>query len=217
MDRRQFIVKSGKVLITCSILGTGLLSLTGCSSNKETKGASNEGASTEGTSKEQPLSAPKKILVAYFSYTGNTREIANQIHERVDSDIFEIRTVDPYSSDSDTVLDQAKKEQKDNYRPKIATEVENIDSYNVVFIGYPIWWEMSPMAVFTFLEGHDFSGKTIVPFCTHDGSVLGRSIADITKICSQSTILDALAVRGKGATKAKDEVSKWLRKIKMIE
>lgn len=158
----------------------------------------------------------KNILVVYFSHSGNTRVIANQIHEKVGGDIFEIVAVNPYPTDYDTVVDQAKQEQEGNYRPELATKVENMDSYDVVFIGYPNWWGTMPMPVFTFLEAYDFSGKTIIPFCTHEGSGLGRSVENITKLCPQSTILDGLAIRGSSVETAQDEVSEWLREIGMI-
>lgn len=159
----------------------------------------------------------EKILVAYFSHSGNTRVIANQIHEKVGGDIFEIVTVNPYPKDYDAVVDQAKQEQEDNYRPELATEVENMDSYDVVFIGYPNWWGTMPMPVFTFLEEYKFSGKTIIPFCTHEGSGLGRSVEDITELCPQSTILDGLAIRGSSVETAQDDVSEWLREIGIAE
>ncbi|WP_229395352.1 flavodoxin [Methanosarcina sp. DH1] len=172
---------------------------------------------TESENHTQMDSASKKILVAYFSHTGNTRVIANQIHEKVGGDIFEIVTVNPYPTDYDAVVDQAKQEQEDNYRPQLKTKVENMDSYDVVFIGYPNWWGTMPMSVFTFLEEYDFSGKTIIPFCTHEGSGLGRSVEDITELCPQSTILDGLAIRGSSVETAQDDVSEWLRKIGMAE
>jgi flavodoxin len=159
----------------------------------------------------------KKILVAYFSHSGNTRVIANQIRESVGGDIFEIVAVDPYPSDYDAVVELARKELREEYRPKLKTKVENVESYNVVFVGYPIWWGTIPMPVATFLSEYDFSGKTIVPFCTHEGSRLGQSVTDITKLCPQSTILDGLAVRGRDVKNAQNEVSEWLRKIGMIE
>ncbi|WXG42255.1 MAG: flavodoxin [Candidatus Freyarchaeum deiterrae] len=157
------------------------------------------------------------ILVAYFSHSGNTRVIATQIHESVGGDIFEIVSVDPYPSDYDEVVEQARKELREEYRPKLKTKVENMKSYNVVFIGHPNWWGTIPMPVATFLSEYDFSGKTIVPFCTHEGSRQGRSVTDIKKLCPQSTILDGLAVRGGDVKNAQNEVSKWLRKIGMIE
>ena len=164
----------------------------------------------------QPLSATKKILVAYFSHSGNTRVIATQIHERVGGDILEIVTVDPYPGDYDEVVEQARKELSEEYRPKLKTKVENMESYEVVFVGYPIWWGTIPTPVAAFLSEYDFSGKTIVPFCTHEGSHLGRSATNITKLCPQSTILDGLAVRGGGVKNAQNEVSEWLQELEMI-
>jgi flavodoxin len=166
---------------------------------------------------QQSSTKENNILVAYFSHTGNTREIANQIHERVGGDIFEIVTVDLYPNDYNACVDKAKQEQNDNSRPVLATKVEKMDSYDVVFVGYPIWWETMPMAVFTFLEEYDFSGKTIIPFCTHEGSGLGSSVEDIKKLCPQSTILEGLAVRGSNVNNAQNDVSEWLREIGMIE
>lgn len=159
-----------------------------------------------------------RILIAYFSRTGNTREIANRIHENVGGNLFEIVTVDPYPKDYNATVDKAKQEQVNNCRPPLVTEVENIDTYDVVFVGYPNWWGTMPMAVFTFLEAYDFSGKTIIPFCTHGGSRLGRSVEDITATCPKSIILDGLAIREADAKNAQpDVVSAWLRKLEMIE
>jgi flavodoxin len=115
----------------------------------------------------------KKILVAYFSHSGNTREIANQIHKSADGDIFEIQSVNPYPHDYDAVVEQAKQELKSGHKPALKTKMENIKSYDLGFIGYPIWWGTFPAPVKTFLSEYDFSGKTIVPFCTHEGSGLG--------------------------------------------
>lgn len=159
------------------------------------------------------MSKTENILVAYFSHSGNTQVIANQIYESVGGDIFKIVTADPYPTNYNAVVNLAKQEQKNDYRPELATKVENMDSYDVIFVGYPNWWATMPMAVFTFLEEYDFSGKTIIPFCTHEGSALGRSVDDITELCSQSTILDGLAVRGRDVKNAQNKVSEWLRKI----
>lgn len=178
--------------------------------------AAPEGSGPQNTETESD-SAADNILIAYFSHTGNTREIANQIHDCVGGDLFEIVPVDPYPTDYDTVVDQAKQELEQGYRPPLKTKVENIDSYNVIYLGYPNWWGTIPMAVATFLESYDFSGKTIVPFCTHEGSRLGRSIEDITELCPQSTILKGLAIRGSSVKNAQDDVSAWLRELEMIE
>jgi flavodoxin len=165
----------------------------------------------------QPLSVAKRILVTYFSHSGNTCVVANQIHESVGGVIFEIVAVDPYPSDYDEVVERAGKELGKQYRPRLKTKVENMGSYDVVFVGYPNWWGTIPMPVATFLSEYDFSGKTIVPFCTNEGSGLGRSVTDIKELCPQSTIVDALAVRGRDVKKAQNKVSEWLRQLGMIE
>ena len=162
-------------------------------------------------------SGGKKILIAYYSRTGNTREIAHQIQKIAGGDLFEILPVQPYPKDYDEAVAQAKREQQAGARPKLKTRVKNIESYPIFFVGYPNWWGTMPMPLFTFLSDYNFSGKTIVPFCTHEGSRLGESVEDIRELCPQSTILEGLAVRGGGVKKAQNEVSGWLRKIGMIK
>lgn len=157
--------------------------------------------------------ANESVLVAFFSHSGNTQVIANQIHEAVGGDVFRIATVRPYPSDYDAVVEIARKEQKSNDRPALAVQVANMDSYDIVFVGYPDWWSTMPMAVFSFLEEYDLAGKKIIPFCTHEGSSLGRSVTDIRKICPESVVLDGLAVRGGNVRTAKKDVLAWLEKI----
>ena len=152
-------------------------------------------------------------LTAYFSHSGHTRVIARQIHEHIGGDIFEIVSVDPYPGDYDEVVERARVELEKDSRPGLKTQVKNMGSYHVVFVGYPNWWGTIPRPVATFFSEYDFSGKTVVPFCTHEGSQLGRSVPDIKKLCPQSTILDGLAVRGSDVKNAQNEVSGWLREL----
>ncbi|MGP8155137.1 MAG: flavodoxin [Smithella sp.] len=159
----------------------------------------------------------KNDLVAYFSYSGNTREIANQIHKSVGGDIFEIKSAESYPRDYDAVVAQAKQELKSGIKPALKTKMENIKSYDLVFIGYPNWCGTFPAPVKTFLSEYDFSKKTIVPFCTHEGSGLGRSVTDISKHCPTSTMLDGIAIRGGEVKTAQNKVSEWLRRIKITE
>jgi flavodoxin len=154
----------------------------------------------------------KKILVTYFSHSGNTREIANQIHRSVDGDIFEIKAAKPYPDDYDAVVKQAKQELDSGYKPALKRKLENMKSHDLVFIGYPIWWGTIPAPVRTLLSEYDFSGKSIVPFCTHEGSGLGRSVSDISKLCPKSTLLDGIAIRGSVVKTAQNKVSEWLQK-----
>ena len=159
----------------------------------------------------------KKILVAYFSYSGNTREIADQIHKSVSGDIFEIQSVKPYPDDYDAVVKQARQELKSGEKPALKTKVENIKPYDLVFIGYPNWCGTIPAPIMAFLSQYDFSGKTIAPFCTHEGSGLGRSAADILLFCPQSTVLDGIAIRGSDVKTAQNKLSEWLQKIKITK
>jgi len=161
----------------------------------------------------QTQTAAKKILVAYFSHSGNTRVIAEQIHSLVGGELFEIVSVSPYPTDYNACVEQAQKEQKASARPKLKVKLENAKSYDIVFIGYPNWWGSFPMPVAAFLEENDFSGKTLVPFCTHEGSRLGRSVADLTKMCPKSKILEGLAIRGRSVKTAHEDVAQWLKKI----
>jgi flavodoxin len=162
------------------------------------------------------LMTDKAILIAFFSHSGNTQVVANQIHESVGGDVFRIVTVDPYPTDYDAVVNVAEREQKNGYRPRLANQVANMESYGVVFVGYPNWWSTMPMAVFSFLEQYDFSGKKIAPFCTHEGSALGRSVQDIRTLCPQSAILDGLAIRGGSVAAAKKDVRAWLKNILVL-
>ncbi|MEN6410967.1 MAG: flavodoxin [Anaerolineaceae bacterium] len=152
-----------------------------------------------------------KILIAYFSHSGNTRTIAEEIHKKVGGDLFEIATVKPYPKEYNTVVDIAKREQNANNRPELAGKVENMASYDMVFIGYPNWWGTMPMAVFHFLEQYDFSGKKILPFCTHEGSRLGYSEKDIVSLCPDASVMSGLAVRGSQVNSAQNDVVQWLR------
>lgn len=164
----------------------------------------------------EPPTTTKKILVAYFSWSGNTRQIATQIHKLVGGDIFEIVSVDRYPSGYDETVKQARRELDAGHLPKLVSGVEDIGSYDVVFVGYPNWWGTIPRPVASFLTECDRSGMTIFPFCTHEGSRLGRSVGDIAKLCPKSTVGEGLAVRGGDVRFAENRVSEWLSGVGML-
>lgn len=161
--------------------------------------------------------SPKKILVAYFSHSGNTRFVANQIKNATDGDIFEIQPVKAYPQDYQTVVDQAKREINSNYKPALKTKVSNISQYDVIFIGSPNWWSTIAPPVATFLSSYNLEGKTIVPFMTHEGTRMGHSVSDIKKLCPKSKVLEGLPIRGGEVGRSRSDVVKWLREIKMIK
>lgn len=166
------------------------------------------------------------ILVAFFSRAGenynvgviekgNTHIIAEMIAEQTGGDLFHIQTVTPYPEDYWECTDVAQQELQDNARPELASTVENFEDYDTIFLGYPNWWGDMPMAVYTFMESYDFSGKTIVPFATHEGSGLSSTESSIATVCSGAEVLDGLAVRGSVAQNSQSEASEavvdWLR------
>jgi flavodoxin len=158
-----------------------------------------------------------QVLIVYYSRSGNTREIAHQIHERVGGNIIELQTVKPYPEEYDAVTKQAKQELNSGFKPALKTKVEKIGAYHVIFVGSPIWWGTIAPPVKSFLSEYDLAGKTIVPFITHQGSGLGRSVEDVATLCPNSTILDGLAVWGKNAKTAQNDISTWVHKLGMKE
>jgi flavodoxin len=158
-----------------------------------------------------------KTLIVYFSWGGNTREMARQIRHQTGGDLFEIKTLKPYPTDYNECVDVAKKEQQVNARPALADTLKNFSTYDVVFVGYPNWWGTMPQALFTFLEAYDFSDKAaVVPFCTHGGGRWGRSTDDLKKLCPDAAVLEGLAISGNLVRRSKDDVEKWLQKIGII-
>lgn len=170
----------------------------------------------------------KKVLIAYYSRrgnnyrngeivdlkVGNTEVIAGKIKVLTGGDTFYIETVKPYPTDYHETTRVAQKEQKENERPAIKGKVANMFDYDVIYLGYPNWWGTMPMAVFTFLESYDFSGKRIVPFCTHEGSAMGHSEQDIKKICPKAIVLKGLAIRGSNVQDADKAVENWIKTVK---
>ena len=170
-----------------------------------------------------------KSLVAYFSRegknivsgaiidlpVGNTEVITKMIQKATGSDSFRIEAVNPYPKDYDQTTDVAQQERRANARAKLTARVEDMDAYDVIFLGYPNWWGTMPMPVFTFLEEYDFSRKTIIPFCTHEGSGMGHSEKDIAKACPKSTVLEGLAIHGTSASSAESKVSSWIDRLTM--
>ncbi|MBS5724452.1 MAG: flavodoxin [Clostridiales bacterium] len=149
-------------------------------------------------------------LVAYFSWSGNTEQMANMIQQETGGDLFEIAPATPYTDDYDTLLDVARQEQAEDARPALASQVENWDSYDVVFVGYPDWWSDAPMLIYSFLEAYSWEGKALVPFCTSGGSGFGRSLDKLADSAPSATILEGLHVSGNRVGSAGEDVAAWI-------
>lgn len=218
------VKKIGKKVFAWMMVFTMALTLAGCGGAENTGEDNNRASVTEqneenrqqdndSESHTSPRSAGNgsgKILVAYFSHSGNTKRIAEDIKEKTGADIFEIKTVHPYSDDYNTVLDEAKKEQKDNARPELSETVENMEQYETVILGYPIWWSDMPMAVYSFLDTYDLSGKHILTFCTHGGSGLCGTDSNVQKEEKDAKVADGLAISDSSWDEAGKDIDNWL-------
>ena len=134
-------------------------------------------------------------LVVYFSRSGNTESVAERIAERVDADVFEIETVQEYPENYDELLDYARNEQRSAARPELSEHIDDIERYDVIFLGYPNWWGDMPMPLYSFLDEYDLSDKTIMPFVTSGGSGFSRTIRSIESEEPEATVLDGLSIR----------------------
>lgn len=150
------------------------------------------------------------VLIAYFSWGGNTRGIAEEIQAQTGADLFEIQLVEPYSTDYNTILEQAQQDQNAQARPELSTHVEDMEQYDIILLGYPNWWASIPMPVASFLEEYDFTGKTIVPFCSHGGGRFGQSLTAITKLVPEAVLGEGLAISYSGGSGMPDDVAAWL-------
>ena len=165
------------------------------------------------------------ILIVYYSRKGqnywggsirdlpkgNTEIVAEMIQKAVGGDLFEVDTVKPYSADYTTCTQEAQAELRANARPELKEYLDSLDGYDTIFVGYPNWWGTMPMAMFTFLERYDLSGKRIIPFCTNEGSGMGSSERDLKKICAGATVERGLSIRGCETAKSEKKVSDWAK------
>ena len=196
--------------------------------------------STEGTAEAESseAGAQSSLLVAYFSYaenaalpddvdasasasiqpwngalTGNTGVVADMIAQATGADLFSIRTVEQYPDTYDATIDQGQQEQSEGARPELATHLENLDSYDTIFLGFPNWWGDMPMAVYTFLDEVDLSGKTVIPFVTSGGSGFSNTISTIQQMEPQATVQEGLSIGASSATGAQQQVESWLSEL----
>lgn len=141
---------------------------------------------------------------------GNTEKVAKMIAAAVGADLFKIEQKVPYAADYNTCIDQAKKDLRAKARPKLVSLPESLDGYDEIYLGYPNYWGDMPMAVYTFLEKFDWNGKTIHPFCTHEGSGLSGTERKIQAVCKGATVTNGLAIQGGSVDRAKATVEKWV-------
>ena len=207
------------------LMATMMMLLTACGGGNAQTGA--DTSAQKETQTTASARSDQRVLVVYFSRAdentggvgyiekGNTKILAEMIAERMHGDLFEIKTVKPYPKEYRPATEAAKQEKEEHARPEIVGELPDLSKYDVVFLGYPIWWSDMPMPVYTFLDRENFAGKIILPFCTHEGSGLSdtqRSIADVTK----ADVREGFALQGHIAQKSPEEARtalyEWMSK-----
>lgn len=184
------------------------------------------------------MQAGGKVLVAYFTWPepdgtdantgasrvisngklyGNTDYIAHIISEATGGDLFAIKTERTYPAPHKALIDAAKKEAEAKQHPKLTTHINNLKDYDIIFVGYPNWWYDMPMAIYSFFDEYDFSGKTIIPFVTHGGSRFSQSVETITEMEKNAKVIKGPSVSARSVPEAKEEVVKWLEEQGLIK
>lgn len=201
-----------KRLFTFILSAALIFSMTACTANNvdEQQETQENVTSPKPPTEETDTAQGSNTLVAYFSWSGNTEKMAEMIQAETGADVFEISPASPYTDDYDALLDQAQQEQSRNARPALSAEVENWDDYDVVFVGYPNWWNDAPMIVYTFLESYDWTGKTLIPFCTSGGSGFGSSLESVAESASGAVLGEGLHIMGDDVEGAQENVTEWI-------
>jgi len=214
-----------KKILTIMCLALFAIMTAACGSAETPAKTEKTVSNNNSVSTQAPAAQGKRILVVYFSRAdentggvgyiekGNTRILAEMVADITKGDLFEIKTVKSYPKEYRPATEVAKQEKENNERPEINGPLPDMSQYDVIFLGYPIWWSDLPMGVYTFLEKENFAGKTIIPFCTHEGSGIGNTeqfIAETTK----AKVLPGLEMRGKKAqtqqAEARKDMEKWV-------
>lgn len=193
-----------KKIIGIAMMFVMMFSITACDSHAKQQ-------PIKDNDKQSVNNSDTETLVVYFSWSGNTKKIAGKIKDEVNGDIFRIITEETYPDTYDETLKVAKKELDENARPKLSTHIESFDKYDTIFVGYPNWWQNMPMALYAFFDEYDFSGKTIVPFCTNGGSGLSDTVNTIKKLEPNANILDGLEIRDNKIDSSDKDITNWLQ------
>ena len=175
------------------------------------------GCSAEEADTVKAEAEPGKILVAYYSYSGNTRFAAEQIQKDTGGTLFEIKPVKPYPADYNACVELAKREINAGVKPELAEKVKEFDKYDVIFVGTPNWWSTMAPPVLTFLSSYDFSGKTIIPFVTHGGGGMARCESDMRKACPKAAFGRGGAFSGRSIKEAGTALARWVDEVVTVK
>lgn len=207
-------MKKALVIILALILA---LAFAGCGNNSDKNAAGDSEKEVAGEVQTSERNTDSKSLVVYFSWSGNTENVAREIQSQTGADIFEIVPETAYSTDYDTVVDKAQQEQRENARPAIKDTIDNIDDYDTVYVGFPNWWGDMPMILYTFFDTYDLSGKTVALFCTSGGSGLSDTVNEVKALEPDANVTEGLHVGSSDASAPKTYVENWLAETGMVK
>ncbi len=220
-------ILSCALLVTLAACGSANPTPSGEPTEPPTSEQPSEGSSTASNAPESmpdttPESTPEPVpganaLVVYFSWSGNTETIANEVASQTGADIFKLEPTTPYSNDYNTVLDEAQAEQRADARPEVMGGIENFDSYDVIYLGFPNWWGDMPMILYSFLDGYDLSGKTIAPFVSSGGSGFSGALSAIASAEPGASLTDGLSLSSEASKDPGGAVTDWLADIGLAE
>ena len=227
-----------KKIIAMIITGILAVSVTACQSDGEQSSSQSQNSGQTESSANVEIPEDANILVAYFTYgenaklpdgvdasssasiqawdgdtTGNTGLAAHRISDAAGGDLFSIQTEEKYPGDYDDTVDQGQEEQSENARPKLSSHVDHMDQYDVVFLGYPNWWGDMPMAVYSFLDEYDLSGKTVIPFVTSGGSGFFDTVSAIKEEEPDADVQEGLELSDSETADSEDEVKSWVESL----
>lgn len=203
MKKNIYAVISGAVL---------LFGAAACAKAPSVEEQAKEAAPSAVQAAQKPF-AGKKILVAYYSYSGNTKAVAGQIAQALGADLFEINTVEPYPASYGDLLDKAKQEIKSGTKPALSARVENMAQYDVVFIGSPNWWGTIAPAVSSFVSQYNWEGKTVAGFFTNGGGGMQNCERDLNKLLSGANVLEGVTFTGRSSGAPAKALQAWLDKL----
>jgi len=203
------IGRNKKVILAAITALAVFMIFSACKKQDESISASKERAEPD---KQAQTQSEQNIIIVYFSHSGNTKAVAQYIQSFAGGNLAQIQTEQSYPDDQNVLLAQAREEFNSDFRPALAHKIENLENYNVVFLGFPIWFSSVPMVILTFLETHDLSNKTVIPFSTRGSGDIGESIERIRKALPNSTVLDGFHdINRANFSQAQELTQAWMK------
>lgn len=201
------------MLLALAACGTAAPAVPSTSDPRPHESGASSAAAPNGDTAAEATAGGTRSLVVYFSWSGNTEKVAKSIQRQAGSDLFEIVSKTPYSTDYNTVVSDAKAEQQRGARPEIDGSIANLADYDTVYVGFPNWWGDMPMILYTFFDTYDLSGKTVALFCTSGGSGLSDTVNEVKKLEPNATVTKGLHIGSGASSKPDSAVQSWLEEI----